>query len=203
MELDVHYLLKIHDFSELTDSELIPEWAVAALQRAPWVVVRRGHWIIDLIPVGIRGANRSQRLASYLPRNCIVDVVSPEQLAMTKSWNSMDCARLAHIREMLEQSSQLYDSLNIRWGPIGSLGFELTTGAPTLHATSDIDLIIYSQYPICRETMQQIYHFNKQFDIKLDVIIETNIGAVSLSEYIHSRSSVLFKTHNGPKLEYI
>jgi len=203
MELDVHYLIKIRDSSELTDSEQLPDWAAAALQRAPWVVVRRGHWIIDLIPVGIRGAIRSQRLASYLPRNCIVDVVSPEQLSKTKSWNSMDCTRLAHIREMLEQSSQLYDSLNIRWGPIGSLGFELTTGAPTLHATSDIDLIIYSQYPICRETMQQIYHFNKRFDIKLDVIIETNIGAVSLSEYIHSRSSVLFKTHNGPKLEYI
>nr|WP_196804871.1 phosphoribosyl-dephospho-CoA transferase MdcG domain-containing protein [Methylopila sp. M107] len=57
-----------------------PEWVLASLDAAPWVVVRRTAPIAGLVSVGVRGATRSERFAATAPVEGILERLRPQDL---------------------------------------------------------------------------------------------------------------------------
>lgn len=64
MVIEPHDLLKI-DAKHLISHTPIPDWAIQALNMAPYVVVRRAHAPKGQIAVGIRGKARNERFGMY------------------------------------------------------------------------------------------------------------------------------------------
>jgi phosphoribosyl-dephospho-CoA transferase len=202
MELKVHNLVRIHSSGELRSELPLPEWVHDSLKRTPWVVVRRSAIKDGLIPVGVRGSNRSQRFAAQLPVLCVKELVTPEQLVVDAAWRmhvpvSEENARLFL---QLEKVLEYYNQAGLRWGIAGSLGFELTSGAPTVHPSSDMDLVLYAPDPVDRKTAASWHAFNRQLSIRIDALLETPVGACSLQEYVSSDTPILLRTVNGPML---
>jgi phosphoribosyl-dephospho-CoA transferase len=80
------------------------------------------------------------------------------------------------------------------------MGYELASGAITVHPDSDIDLVIYAPYRVAYETAASWNAFNVQRSVSVDAMLETPEGACSLTEYVRSRSPILLRTINGPRL---
>ena len=78
--------LRLSDPRDLVYRVPPPSWSHEALSRAPWVVVRRAPFENELIPVGVRGKNRSERFAAFAHAAAVVQCVSPEDLASCQAW---------------------------------------------------------------------------------------------------------------------
>ena len=141
-----HDLLTFSDSRDLVLNENpLPEWAKDSLSKAKIVVVRRGLVNNDLIPIGLRGDLRNQRLAGFLKKDRVINCYSPAYFIKNKSWLS-----LAPKRQELPQFQALKKiSAVLRgytWGIGGSLAYEMATGInmainnPT--HKSDLDIIL-------------------------------------------------------------
>ena len=86
------------------------------LERAPFVVVRRACAGAGLIPVGIRGEERSQRFAAWLDPNGICEVIRPESLRRRDK--SRELPVFAALRALDHRWLPSLPS----WGPAGSVG---------------------------------------------------------------------------------
>ncbi|RYZ17107.1 MAG: phosphoribosyl-dephospho-CoA transferase, partial [Sphingobacteriales bacterium] len=103
---------------------------------------------------------------------------------------------LQYITPVLEQTGY-------QWGPTGSAGFELATGAPALNNNSDLDLVIDLPAPVTIESASLLMSsLEKSSSVPLDVQMNTPSGGVSLREFIRSEI-VLVKTCCGPGLQHI
>ncbi|GMB08080.1 malonate decarboxylase holo-ACP synthase [Thermolongibacillus altinsuensis] len=200
MELNPHDLLRIKDRSSLIIDGQEPEWVAAALTLAPYVVVRRAPIEKGYIPVGIRGHHRHERLAAFLHKDDVGDTITPQQLVVQKQWRKSLRYHQLQVLQALDDINEIFTFYRFVWGPVGSVGFELVTGVPTVKDTSDLDIVVLlSCFPSVK-TAQQLVTELTCLPIRVDVQLETPLGAVSLVEYSHGKERILLKSIHGPQL---
>jgi phosphoribosyl-dephospho-CoA transferase len=89
-----------------------------------------------------------------------------------------------------------------RWGPGGSVGFELATGVSAATLSSDLDMILRQDRRL---------EPNEAFDLRaawaaaaaparIDVLLETPRGGVSLADLAAMPPQVLVRTTDGARL---
>lgn len=171
-----------------------PAWAREALERGDPVVVRRAIAPAGQAAVGVRGAERAQRYAALMPLSSLHRVVRPEQLVgLSTSVDFPALQALADVRVLL-------DGLGRAWGVAGSAGFQLATGRITLHANSDLDLILRTPEPFGRQRARKLVQQLEHCPCRIDVQLQTPLGGVALLEWAGEARHVLLKTDVGPLL---
>jgi len=172
-----------------------PAWAVEIARSGLPVVVRRAVPETNLIPVGLRGTTRAERLAAWLEPAAVRRQRSPEALRISK-----DCRDLP-VFSSLAAIGSLLDDLGLPWGPTGAAGYELASGWPALHAGSDLDLLIRCTAPLPRDQARALLaSLQAQALCRLDILLETPLGGVALADWAGSARQVLLKTAAGPRL---
>jgi len=91
-------------------------------------------------------------------------------------------------------------SLAARWGPAGSVAFELASGCPTATPVSDVDLVLELDAPLDVEAAAALYGELLQLPARADLLLETPRGALALAEYARGRAPLLVRTAEGPRL---
>jgi phosphoribosyl-dephospho-CoA transferase len=175
---------------------VVPAWVPASLARAPWVVVRRALAQDGLIPVGIRGRTRGERFAALLAVDAVTERVSPEDLAAARSWRHMPRARSVRSLRVLDAVDELCTSLDLAWGPTGSVGFELATGVPSAGVASDLDVVIRAPQPWSLEYAREIADCLNRLPARVDAQLDVPAGAVALDEYARG-GPVLLRAPDG------
>jgi phosphoribosyl-dephospho-CoA transferase len=202
----VHALLRIDDVDALLWEGLAPAWAGASLQLAPWVVVRRLAHRPSELPVGIRGVLRRQRAAAWLADRAVKDCITPQQLACQRAWHratGRHPGRRAHPAfQVLDEVAEILAALGFsgRWGPGGSVGFELASGLSCTTPDSDLDLVLQAEEPIARASAATLHADLSKLPVRVDLLLETPHGAVALSEYVGSSEVTLLRCADGPRL---
>ena len=199
-ELDTHALLRVAEPPRVTAGLPLPGWAAAALARGPWVVVRRAGSRDGLIPVGVRGHGRAERLAAWLHPDAVLESVTPAELASRADWQRS--ARRASIPALaaLEPVAALMHRHGLAWGPCGSVGFELATGLATATADSDLDLMVRADRPLPRALAAQLWAELAALPVRADVLLEAPGGAACLEEYARAPKFLVLRTVDGPRL---
>jgi phosphoribosyl-dephospho-CoA transferase len=197
-----HDLIRLRHLTALTVDAPMPAWVQPALKRAPWVVVRRGYFRDGMIPVGVRGVARHERFAAWLSEAEIADRLSPEDL--TDSSYAIERARSRAVRALaaLARVAPVLDRRGLRWGPGGSVGFEIATGAPTATSLSDLDLIVrqYRRFEPGAAADLLANLAAAAAPARIDVMIETPQGGVSLDELAAMPQQMLMRTPHGARL---
>ncbi|GGB82657.1 phosphoribosyl-dephospho-CoA transferase [Marinobacterium zhoushanense] len=178
------------------DTEL-PDWVVNG--SGP-VVVRRAPVDSGWIPVGVRGESKAQRQPAFAPLKAISKHLDPYTLTATKPWLA-HCERNRHpVLIALCKLAPLLNTLPLRWGVTGSLGYEFATGERQLRPESDLDLVIDATAPICREQAAELIGLFGTASCRVDIQLDTPMGAIALAEWAGSSEQVLQKTDTGPRL---
>ena len=199
-----HYLLKVNAAEVILANgpadQCVPSWVFRELRESSVVVVRRGVVTRDRIPVGIRGRERSERWAAWCPPNAIEQIVTPTDLL-----KRFEITRDSH-------ASPAYRSLRLlavdwqwftrsRWGPGGSVGFELATGKRTITPRSDLDIVVYANGHLSRSDAQRLLVSTRDLEVAVDIRVETPVCGFSLAEYGKPLArSILLRTSAGPIL---
>lgn len=200
MDIRVHDLLRIPSVGSLIVDTPIPDWVGGSIDHANWVVVRRDIAKYGRIPVGIRGNSRSQRFPAFLPMDAIIEKVEPEDLIEQRLWKRSPRRSQIEAFNFLDKLIEIYSAYSLSWGPTGSVGFELASGVPTAHAGSDLDVVIRTPQRLGQSVAQELIKFHKSFPVRIDVQLETPLGAVSLVEYARGSGSMLLRADLGPRL---
>jgi phosphoribosyl-dephospho-CoA transferase len=197
-----HDLIRLRAPITLTADGPPPPWVEPALRRSPWVVVRRGHVRDGLAPVGVRGPTRSQRFAAFVAVAEIADWLSPEDL--TDSCFIIEPKREDEIPALaaLAAVAPILARRGCQWGPGGSVGFEIASGVATATASSDLDLILRQDHPLePNEAADLLAALAKAAaPARIDVMLETPIGGISLADLAATHAQVLIRTPYGPHL---
>lgn len=179
-----------------------PAWVEASLMRAPWVVVRRGYVRNGMVPVGVRGAARHERHAAWVALDEIAERLSPEELVNSKSLIEWSRRRESPAMQALVRVASILKHRGHRWGPGGSVGFEIATGVTTTTSSSDLDLILRADTPIQNGEVIDLHNVLTETadPVRIDVVVETPSGGVSLAELAAMPTKVLVRTAEGPRL---
>lgn len=189
-----HDLLRLTGAAALDDT--LPDWAAASLAARPWGVVRRAPHPPGFIPVGVRGPERWQRHAVLVPAGAVTRSVSPEELRERRPHLSPLTAALSAVA--LRLAAELEG--DVAWGPVGSVGFELATGAPVTHPGSDLDLLIRTPHRLERTRAARLAAAFAALPIAVDCQLETPSGGVALAEWARPDGPVMARTDHGPRL---
>ena len=194
-----HDLLRIDDTDQLRADGPIPDWVENSLAFASFVVVRRVRSSNGLVPVGVRGRARSQRFAAFVSRNSIRERITPAEIAEKRGWK---CNRLSgtSFAMALDYIEATLATSTHTWGPIGSVGFELASGASTVGFNSDLDLLIRMENFLDSKSARQLSLRLAEVPVRVDVQLETPSGAIALAEYARCEASVMLRTCDGPRL---
>jgi phosphoribosyl-dephospho-CoA transferase len=193
-----HDLLLISGAAALNAECALPQWVEDALAVRPVVVVRRALGSGDGIPVGVRGSSRAERFAALVSPGAVRQRVAPEELAQAMGWRKNLRSEFAAIRESLELIATRWRSL--AWGPAGSVGFELATGARVTTCESDLDLVIRAPQRMTKKDAEALLRSAAGLAVRADVRIETPFGSIALQEYASPPGSqILMKTCAGPR----
>ncbi|MBV6751094.1 malonate decarboxylase holo-ACP synthase [Pseudomonas chlororaphis] len=172
-----------------------PGWVAEALGLGQPVVVRRALTASDQVPVGVRGVLREQRFATLMPRALVERCVRPESLidieVCAQDWPALQA--LHYLRPLLNASGLV-------WGVSGSAGFELATGLPTLHQQSDLDLILRVPQTLSRRQANGLLQQLDNPFCRVDLQLQTPLGAVALVEWAGTAQRVLLKQASGVQL---
>jgi len=203
MELSPHDLIKIKNYGNLNIDFSTHAWALEALKKSPFVVVRRALILDKLIPIGIRGNLRSQRLAAFLPFSDIDNIFKPTYIVEKKLWLQNSHIKNTNIFSSIEIISKIFEEYNLKWGICGSTGFELVTKMPTITENSDLDIMIKIETAdelfsaaLAKELCEKLFNIN----VRTDIQIETSKGAIALTEYANETNPILIRTISGPRL---
>jgi phosphoribosyl-dephospho-CoA transferase len=195
-----HDLIRLRVPIKLAVDAPAPAWVEPALRQIPWVAIRRGHILDGMIPVGVRGPTRSHRFAAFVAVAEIADRLSPEDL----SGRVIDQKRKNAVPALavLDRVADLLICRTYRWGPGGSVGFELATGIATATALSDLDLILRQDRRLEPDKATDLLAALAKAvaPARIDVMLETPIGGVSLADLAATRAQVLVRTPFGPRL---
>lgn len=177
-----------------TEGSALPDWL-----NASWpVVVRRDRQHPEWIAVGVRGAQRSLRHAAWLAHDAVGSRVNPESLKL--AWQLHPELLQFECVAKLRRLYQPLTALNLPWGPTGSVGFTLATGAALLRPDSDLDLLIRCATPLSRQQTATLAELQqRQNNCRVDIQIDTGSGGFALSEWSRG-GKVLLKTADGPVL---
>jgi len=195
-----------HDLLRLTgavDSWLpddAPDWVRAALDLAPWVVVRRAACADGLVAVGVRGQQRHERYAGWIGTSQVADLVSPEDLL---ACDSAPGRRALPAMKLLTCLRPWFVEQRLAGGPTGSTGFELASERAVVRPASDLDLLLRPAQPFTRTVAQELCNslhlLSGQAGCRIDVQVEASTGAFALADYaLHDR--VLLRTWQGAVL---
>jgi phosphoribosyl-dephospho-CoA transferase len=197
-----HDLIRLLEPIALTADAPAPSWLGPALKRAPWVVVRRGPVRDGMIPVGVRGSARHQRFAAFVTVAEIADRLSPEDLTDSRYLVERKPKDPAPAMAALERVTPILARSGRRWGPGGSVGFEIATGVSTATSSSDLDLILRQDHRLePNEAIALLDALTKAAaPVRIDVLLETPMGGVSLAELAAMPAKVLVRTPFGPRL---
>jgi len=197
----VHALLRLSETEAFVWDQTRPAWALDSLRRAPWVVVRRAARHAGLWPVGLRGMERAQRCAGWLPEPAIADCITPQQLAACGSWRHRRIDQSPAVRA-LDEAAALFavHGQGEYWGPVGSVGFELGSGVRTTTAASDLDLVLRADEPMSLQAARALHADLLRLSVRTDVLLETPQGAVALCEYVAGSALTLLRTVHGARL---
>jgi len=206
-----HDLIRLREPMVVTVGGPAPPWVGPALGRAPWVVVRRGRIQAGGIPVGLRGLTRAQRFAAWLAAADVAERRSPEEL-----WDGAEnrpAPGLAGAPERtrtvavpalaaLARVAPLLALRGYRWGPAGSVGFELATGVATATASSDLDVILRQAQRLELDEARalQAALAEAAAPARIDTLLETPRGGVALADLAAAPTRVLVRTPDGPYL---
>lgn len=169
-----------------------PDWAREVLRAGRPVVMRRAVGAPGQVAVGLRGAQRHQRLGAWLAASMIRQQRSPEQLRLEVdaplTWPAL--VALARVTPDL-------DAQGLAWGPTGGVGYQLASGIEVLHAESDLDLVIRAPQPVSREQARELCARLQANGCRIDVQLDTPWGAVALAEWAGTARRVLLKRDQG------
>ena len=127
-----------------------PAWASAALGGHVPVVVRRAPAEPGWVAVGIRGAAREQRYATWMRLSDISRLVTPQAVARAGRWRSHAQPHWPALCALSQLAPRL-DALGLAWGVTGSLGFELASRIAAAHPDSDLDLSLRAPHHLPRD----------------------------------------------------
>src|SRR5262249_39205199 len=149
----------------------------------------------------VRGAGRSERFAAFILPEAIDERVTPEDLATSLATHERPRGIIPVFRA-LWRIVPLLSGSGPRWGPIGSVAFELATGTPATSATSDLDVVIRRG---CRLEGHEARHLLDELvgvasPVRVDVLLETPHGGVLLADFVKSPLRVLVRSADGPRL---
>lgn len=191
-------MLRLSGAADLVHLEGLPPWVEDSLHQAPFVVVRRAAMIDGMIPVGVRGSLRNQRLAAYLAPGSILGRIAPEQLVGARSARATaQSGQIPALNALAIIEAELAD-FPFRWGPTGSIGFELATGLAAATPASDLDLLIRVPERLSMATAEALLASVSTGPCRVDVQLETSRGAVSLAEYARGEGPILLRRTSGP-----
>jgi phosphoribosyl-dephospho-CoA transferase len=200
--LSVHALLRVADLDALVFEAPRPRWVPAALQLAPWVVVRRAAPQPRLWPVGIRGGRRQQRSAAWLPHHAILECITPQALAAKQAWRQRTRSTATPAIAALDAAAAILVAHGFagRWGPGGSVGFELASGVPSTTSDSDLDLVLSADEPLTWSDATRLHADLSKLPVRVDLLLETPHGAAVLADYAKSAGTTLLRSAHGPRL---
>jgi phosphoribosyl-dephospho-CoA transferase len=163
----------------------------ACLAAAPFAVVRRAEIRGGLVPVGVRGLSRRERYAGWLAAPEI-PVHPPESLRATAA-EAPALAALLALQELWRDGDWL-------WGPTGSVGFQLVSGARAVTQASDLDLLLRAPEAISRESAQKLLRQTEGLPARVDVQVETPFGGIALAELARGGNRLMLRTSAGVRL---
>ena len=175
-------------------NENAPTWVKDVLAQGHPVVVRRALAPDHLIAVGIRGGEKHQRFASFMPVSAVKKQRKPEQLI------ACNLPRLLLLNEKLASIRSVLTHFGLTWGFTGSVGFELATGVAVVTAQSDIDVLMRTPQYLNTSVAQMLLKHLQQHELKIDVQLQTLQGGVALKDWANSTGKVLLKRNDGAVL---
>ena len=194
--------VRTHDLLEIDASQLIaaqaaaPQWIEESLRRSPFVVVRRDRVKGQEIPVGVRGAERNQRWATFCHPRFVKSILAPPQLL--RRTVPISRANVIPAFRALNVLKDRWADLDLPWGPGGSVGFELATGNRVANPQSDLDIIIYADRRITVDEAKSFCGHTIELPAVADLRVETPVCGFSLTEYAQAHpTAVLLRTPVG------
>jgi phosphoribosyl-dephospho-CoA transferase len=192
--LHIHDLLLLREESAVTSTEEVP-CPYLNLNQRPWVVVRRGRIADELIPVGVRGAQRHERCAGFTGVSDVLEARRPDQLRLMLAEDSR--RTLQAFRSLSYLESHLA-GLDLTWGPGGSVGYELASEIPAVRADSDLDFILSASQKLDITEAQDLWRMIRSAPGKVDALVETPLCGFSLEEFVTaSPHKILLRTSDG------
>lgn len=171
-----------------------PAWCVEVIRLGHPVVVRRALVGADQLAVGVRGRSRDQRYAAVMKRADIARRVQPEQLVSVTGAQDWPALRA------LQQIQPVMNALALPWGVVGSAGFELASGVSALHQDSDLDLVLRTAAFFERQAAAELIVALEGRACRIDLQLQTPLGAVALREWAGTSRQVLLKAAEGARL---
>ena len=199
---------RVHDLLRLASPRLLqwehgPEpWAQAALAACPWVVTRRAPMRAGRIAVGVRGAQRSQRLAAWVDADQVRELLRPGELRRRAAGLAPARTALGAFRA-LEQLEQAWREAGPRdWGPAGSAAFELASGCPSTGPGSDLDIVVRCpRAPSRARARAWLEALPALTQARIDVLLEWPAGGAALAEFA-AGSAYLLRRPQGALLRH-
>jgi phosphoribosyl-dephospho-CoA transferase len=196
-----HDLLEIESPQSIEHLDAAPSWVQRSLAVAPFVVVRRAARSQDLIAVGVRGNSRSERWPGFVRPDRVKAVLSPFELRR-KAINRARLDAVAALRH-LQALEEKWHNLDYKWGPGGSVGFELASGYPSATPSSDLDIVLFAPKAFDHEQALLWLSVVQEIAASIDVIVEAPECAFLLGEYAASSgTAILLRCLDGPRLGY-
>jgi phosphoribosyl-dephospho-CoA transferase len=194
--------VRTHDLLEIDANQLIaaeasaPQWVEESLRKSPFVVARRDPATVERIPVGVRGAERNQRWATFCHPKFVKGILAPPQLLRhTVAISRSDLIPAFRAFTILKDR---WRDLDHRWGPAGSIGFELATGNLAANPRSDLDIVVYADGRMALDEAKSLHADVIDLPAVVDIRVETPVCGFSLSEYAQAESSsILLRTPSG------
>jgi len=193
--LHVHELILLRSESVIIPNEGEPACPYLNSNRCRWVVVRRGRVSDGLIPVGVRGAQRHERCAGFTRLSEVLETRRPDQLRLLLAEDSRRTLQAFRALSYLENH---FVRLDMRWGPGGSVGYELASGIPAVRSGSDLDFILFAPKKLEITEAQDLWRMISSAPGKVDALVETPCCGFSLEEFATtSQRKILLRTSDG------
>jgi phosphoribosyl-dephospho-CoA transferase len=171
-----------------------------ALTDAPWVVARRAPATGGLVPVGVRGSCRAERCAAFLPASSITERIGPEDLSSSRASSARAGRDQLPAFSALSRLQTLLRGLDILWGPVGSVGFELASGAHVVHRRSDLDVIVrQTDFVLSPGLLNDLLAVVESSEVAIDILVETGSGGFALLDYSNKGETIVVRTEEGPR----
>jgi phosphoribosyl-dephospho-CoA transferase len=195
---------QVHDLRYLRSETIHPAymtelpWVQMAMRRNQWVVVRKVNAPADKIAVGVRGTDRNQRWGGLVEMTDVALIKQPLQLRISLAHDSRKAVPALKTLALVEKELA---EIDLSWGPVGSVGFELATGDRVTTETSDLDLALFASQRITRPFARDLWDTLSSLPAKVDVRVETPCCGFSLEEYALRRSAkTMVRNPDGQQL---
>ena len=197
---------KPHDLLELKSPDCVhdfvkaPAWVQESLSACAYVVVRRQPASENGIAIGVRGPSRNQRWAGFVRAERVKSKVSPFELRAGTTIKPERLESIPALRHLLALEKE-WCHLELKWGPGGSVGFELAAAQEAATPLSDLDIIITAPISFDCNYARFLMSSVRQIAACIDVIVEAPACAFSLEEYANSQGCpILLRCMDNPRM---